>query len=589
MIFRIRQISETADGRDIVRETDFAAETLEIGRAPECAVQLADLAVEPRHARVTAQGEGVVLVEASGSLGFTVDGQAVQRATIVAEKGAELRFGGHRITLTREADGAVSLTVRRVEAISESAAALDARRNFSLASALPGKRAMAWALFAIILALFALVPIASNLLRAPQPQAAVAMDKSWSSGPLSAAHHALEKDCTACHVKPFESVRDAACLSCHKDSHDHARPALLAAARPAPGLGGALLQTVAKGFGKPGPGACVDCHTEHEGQGRMQPVRQAFCADCHGDLDARLKETALGDASDFGTAHPEFRAKVARAPAEHPQFTSVSLADKPVDANGLTFPHDVHLAKRGTVARMAQTLGKGAGYGGPLDCANCHRASADGVRFQPIDMERDCESCHSLAYDMVGSTVRRLRHGDFAQMVADLRTAQRLGGGSGGGLSARQRPASPYRASFPPPFGNTALARAVARDGICGECHVVQRKGDISAWQVTPVHQTMRFFENGWFDHRPHREEACASCHKAETSTKASDLLLPAISQCRTCHMGENDRKADVPSGCVMCHSYHPQDGAPLFSTPATRLRAPLRAFVDPRLEKGAP
>jgi predicted CXXCH cytochrome family protein len=575
MIFRIRQISETADGREIVRVRDYDAALVSIGRASDCDLHLEDLAVEPLHAVAEAGGDGALSIRATGTLGFAVDGRVSHNAWIDPAKGAELGLGSHRITVSRDPDGATVLTIRRVEAISESAAEMGSDRNFSLSSALPAKRLMAWALFGCILLAFLLVPAFSNLMRAQGPKADVTMDASWTPGPLSAAHHALEKECTACHVKPFQSVRDGACLTCHKDSHDHAQAARLDQARATPGMGGQLLQTVAHSFGKPGPGACVDCHSEHDTAGRMEPVRQAFCADCHGALKDRLADSALGDASDFGTAHPQFRALVAMDKASKPHFARRSLDDKPVDVNGLSFSHDAHLSTGGTVARMAITLGTARGYGEALDCANCHRPTADGVRFLPVDMERDCEACHSLAYDNVGGTVRRLHHGDFAQMVADLRASQAGASANAGlGLSGRDRPggktgASLYAARFgSPTLANLPLMQAVSQTGVCGECHAIDRSSaDVAAWQVQPVHQTARYFLNGWFDHKPHAQEKCSSCHSADTSTKASDLLLPNLADCRTCHMGENAAKAEVPSSCVMCHNYHPDDGAPWLTT----------------------
>ncbi|MEI9927133.1 MAG: cytochrome c3 family protein [Sphingomonas sp.] len=72
----------------------------------------------------------------------------------------------------------------------------------------------------------------------------------------------------------------------------------------------------------------------------------------------------------------------------------------------------------------------------------------------------------------------------------------------------------------------------------------------------------MRYLQHGWFDHAAHRTEACASCHDARMSANASDLLLPGIKTCRTCHGGEAST-AKVPSSCAMCHSYHPAEGAP--------------------------
>src|SRR3546814_19435833 len=74
---------------------------------------------------------------------------------------------------------------------------------------------------------------------------------------------------------------------------------------------------------------------------------------------------------------------------------------------------------------MARNIGAERGYGlNGLQCKDCHRTTEEGVRFQPISMERDCEGCHSLAYDRVGSIVRRLRHGDVEQLAADLTAAK---------------------------------------------------------------------------------------------------------------------------------------------------------------------
>ena len=101
------------------------------------------------------------------------------------------------------------------------------------------------------------------------------------------------------------------------------------------------------------------------------------------------------------------------------------------------------------------------------------------------------------------------------------------------------------------------LAQAMGRDGLCGECHVAA--GGRGSLEVMPVTQQSRYFLHGWFDHEDHKQEQCTSCHAAETSDSAADLLLPGIAQCRDCHQGESATQAEVPSGCAMCHSYHPR------------------------------
>jgi len=568
MAFRIRSIDFTAAGRELVRERTIAQDALSIGRAAENDIHLPDLAIEQHHVRVSAAAGGQLRIEALGTLGFALDGRATSDATIAPREGAELALGSYRLAFAAGEGGDIAVTVRQAE--EAEGGKPDALRGFSLANALPGKRAIAWAALAAILAAFLAVPIWSNLARAPAEPSidrpgAVAMDASWSPGALSAAHHGLENNCEACHVEPFVAVRDEDCLACHKDTADHAVQPRLTKARGEFAWGDRLQWEVAHLFNKPGPGACTDCHTEHEGAGRMEPARQEFCADCHGTLASRLSDTTLGDAADFGKLHPQFKALVATAPNQSkPQ--RLSLASKPKEWTGLRFPHDLHLDKRGGVARMASRIGAQHGYGAALGCSDCHRPAADGVRFLPVDMERDCEACHSLVYDKVGPTFRTLRHGDVEQMTADLAAADRSPRQPV--VSDRRRPGqyAPgglYYGNFT--GGSSTLARAMSPAGVCGECHYPSGSG--GRFGVMPVVQQSRYFTHGWFNHDEHKQETCTTCHSATRSGSSSDLLLPGIAQCRTCHLGEDAKKAKVPSGCAMCHSYHPQPGAPASST----------------------
>jgi hypothetical protein len=554
--FRIRTIDRTASGREIIREREVAGDELVVGRAAECAIHLPDLAVEQRHVRVIVEG-GRLRLQAVGSLGFTLDGRSTDDAMVDPGEGGELALGAYRIEFAREADGTVAVVVRQVEA--QAVDKSGALGGFALGSVLPGKRPMAWAGLAAILLAFLAVPVWSHLTRpAAEPDydrpGAVMMDASWRTGALSSVHHGLEDQCEACHVEPFVAVRDETCLTCHEDIADHAAQPRQSVARGPLPWGDAVQWQVAHAFGKPGPGACTDCHTEHEGAGRMEPTRERFCADCHGSLDARLADTALGNASDFGKAHPQFQAVLTteRGQAEP---VRVSLAERPRQWNGLKFPHEMHLSQTNGVAQMARRLGAGRGYGKPLLCADCHTPTADGVRFLPVDMEQDCESCHSLVFDRAGGTFRTLRHGRIEQMRADLLALDARSPREAG----RRRPGefgSLYRADFGGP-GAALLARAMGDKGLCGECHTASGGG--GSLGVMPVTQPSRFMIHGWFDHEDHKQEQCTSCHAAETSETSADLLLPGIAQCRDCHQGESARKAEVPSSCAMCHSYHPR------------------------------
>lgn len=564
MAFLIRSIDFTADGREIVRDRQVADAAIGIGRAAENTLHLPDLAVEQEHARIEPAADGKLRISAVGTLGFGMDGRKITEAEFDPHAGHEFAFGTYRLTLTQEGTEPVTVTVRQV---TDDEGWGDVVRNFALASALPGKRAMAWIGLGAILLAFLAVPIISNLTRDPvkpdfDKPGQVMWDASWSSGKLSQAHHALEDNCEACHVKPFESVRDETCLTCHEKIGDHADIDRQNKGRGPLQPFDAALWSVAGAFGKEGQGSCTTCHTEHEGEGKMPATPQQFCADCHDALDTRLTDTTLANASDFGEAHPQFQAVF------HPQMGSkktqrLSLDKKPVEQHGLRFPHDMHLDPRGGVARMAGNIGAKKGYGAALVCADCHTPTADKSGFLPVDMEEDCESCHSLVYDKVGSTFRTLRHGDVAQLRADLAAMDRAPRRPI--VSDRRRPGQfgvggAYYQEFGPPRPTlVGINQALSRDGVCGECHYPTSTN--GRMDVMPVYLRSTYLLNGWFDHKEHEEEKCSTCHEASTSDRSTDLLLPGIAICRDCHLGEDARKAEVPSSCAMCHSYHPKKG----------------------------
>ncbi|MGI8944516.1 MAG: cytochrome c3 family protein [Qipengyuania sp.] len=561
MSFLIRTVDYTATGREIIREREVAGSKLTLGRATTNDIVLPDLAVEQHHATLEDAGGGRLRVASAGTLGFLHEGRSTKDTSFDASEGGELTFSTYRLRFSRESEGQVAVTIRKSE---RAEGAHDAVRRFALASALPGKRAMAWTAFGAILLAFLAVPIWSHLKREQREAdydraGQVAMDASWSTGALSLAHHGLEDNCEACHVEPFVAVRDETCLSCHQAIGDHAERPRLASSRGPMGTGDALQWAVADMFGKEGPEACTTCHTEHEGPTRMEPVAQQFCAECHDTMDARLTDTQLANAGDFGANHPQFQAVVWAKPGQE-QLARIPLGANPRENHGLRFPHDLHLQSGGGVARMARSLSE---YGAALQCSDCHRKAPDGVGFQPIEMEEDCESCHSLVYDKVGSTFRTLRHGDVEQMRADLIAMDRAPrrpittGRSRPGQFAR---GGRYYQDFGRPQRNyIGITQALSRNGVCGECHIpTLTKGRPD---IVPVELRRSYFVNGRFDHAAHRQEECSTCHKADESNSATDVILPGIETCRTCHLGENARRAEVPSGCAMCHSYHPPSG----------------------------
>lgn len=566
-MFLIRTVDFTASGREIVRERLLDQASLTIGRAAENDIHLPDLAVEQRHVRLDLASGDTLHAEAVGTLGFALDGRSVTSGTIDPAVGGEIALGAARLAIARDGEGRVTITIRQA---GDGAAKPDAVRGFELASALPSKRAMAWLFAGLILALLLAVPIITHATRTVIPNdpkkitpGQTVLDAAWSTGALSSKHHKLEENCEACHVDAFVSVREEVCVTCHKGLGDHAAKPRLVAGMPGLSAGDAALWKIAGMFGKEGRGGCTTCHTEHEGKVRQKPATEPFCADCHEALDTRLTDTALGNAHDFGKAHPQFRPTFYAAyGAKEP--VRVSLDKQPVEQSGLKFPHDVHMNARGGVARMAVSL---ANYGKPLECKDCHALTPDKIGFKPVEMEDSCESCHSLVSGRSGGGFTSLRHGDVKKFREDIAGLRQGAGRRSPASGTRRRPGQydaggPYRADFGRPVNAyISLARGLEKDGVCTECHLPTQTGGRP--DLVPVNLPDRFLEHGFFSHEAHKKEKCTDCHAADTSKTATDLLIPDIKNCRDCHRGATAQKIKkiVPSSCAMCHAYHVPSG----------------------------
>ncbi|MBA4748310.1 MAG: cytochrome c3 family protein [Sphingopyxis sp.] len=589
MAFILRRVSVTRAGKAIVRDRPFAGASIRIGRDGGNDIHIEDLAVNPHHATLTSPDGRRVRVTASEGLGFDFNGRNVDDAEFDSASGAELRFGGHRLTVQREGE-AIILLVERTGELSQSAKDVDEISAFSLRGLLPGRRVGAWGFALLMLAAFLIAPLWSwySFRSVDERPAGFHADSSWSSGPLSSAHASLKDDCQSCHVEPFVTVTDSACVNCHTGEHEKlgaahagASTATLLAARAPLSGGEKLLANVGEAFNKP-QGRCTQCHTEHEGAGPMPATAQAFCADCHDGMSGRIK-TELADAADFGIDHPQFRPMVRPAPGA--KLVRASLGGKAADFSGMKFPHDVHMDGKGGVARMAASFAGRYGFArGGLQCKDCHSVERDGVAFKPVDMEAECAMCHSLAFEQVGGVTRTLRHGEPAQVIADLTAYYRSTPPSRplqlGGM-ARRRPGQyaegqVYNIYFRevavrPSRASEAIAAVFSKGGACYDCHTIFAPASGNNWRVMPVKQTSRYYSKGWFDHAAHEETKCADCHtEARGSKLATDLLVPGLKQCRDCHVGGEGAQmagrtvADpVKSSCAMCHEYHMDGGKP--------------------------
>ncbi len=308
MAFLLRSISHSAEGREIVRTSKVDDTLLKIGRDPDCDIRLNDLAVALHHATLEQVSETRIGVSAEMGMTVELDGRATGFGQIDLATGGGIKIGPFVLRILAQEMGSddVAIDIQRAEAGAEDDR-FDTRR-FALQSVMPGKRAMAWTLGLIVLLIFLVWPIMafySNRGIATGSRRASTPTKCGRAGRFRRAHASLARNCEACHVRPFQPVRDAACRSCHVSVHDHADPRRMLAAQGRLGFFRRIQLNIGGWFGQD-PGRCVDCHTEHEGPQRMPPTPQQFCADCHSDLHAQLPDTRLAGASDFARAHPEF-------------------------------------------------------------------------------------------------------------------------------------------------------------------------------------------------------------------------------------------------------------------------------------------
>lgn len=107
------------------------------------------------------------------------------------------------------------------------------------------------------------------------------------------------------------------------------------------------------------------------------------------------------------------------------------------------------------------------------------------------------------------------------------------------------------------------LARANALEallGPCLKCHEL----DASRARMAPVRIAEPVMSRSVFNHAPHvTGTSCESCHASvRTSKYATDINVPGVAQCQTCH-----RPSQVRATCVTCHRYHPPSAVNLAVT----------------------
>ncbi|HWZ55160.1 MAG TPA: hypothetical protein VNZ63_03760 [Verrucomicrobiae bacterium] len=377
----------------------------------------------------------------------------------------------------------------------------------------------------------------------------------YSAGPLSSAHAVLTKQCAACHASNLgffeETVADKRCLTCHDGPEHHAT------------------QTYTP--------SCASCHADHRGAIRLAATSDANCTQCHANLASRASSLAIArDITNFDSNHPEFAAL--RAGRSDPGTIQLNhyrhLQPNLLGPNGSRVQmvcSDCHRSAADAASAWPYGYAKtqaGAATKGLSTNENLSSGAASvGSRayMAPATYAQTCSGCHSLQFDkriadaaphdkpeVVHAFVVAKLQAYIAAHPAELRVPRD---------PTRDLPEKPipadYRLLTPPQWVGERAAEdeQLLWRKTCKQCHTVLASGGDALPKIAASNITARYMPHANFDHSQHGLVDCASCHAAAlTSQQSSDVLLPAIATCRTCHHSGAEA---AESRCFECHTYH--------------------------------
>lgn len=459
----------------------------------------------------------------------------------------------------------------------------------------PLKRAKLW--LSLLLPLVALIWIGWHF--------ATRDSRVYSSGRLSEPHAVFETQCAACHVQTAGSfsakAQNSACLACHDGPIHHAEQR----------------RTL----------DCAECHVEHRGKINLYAASNQSCASCHSDLRANGGTGHFAsNIRSFEDGHPQFSALKEGARDLGTIKLNHMLHMKPIrrSANGPNVQLDCSDCHRAAVATGkpawpyadAKYVTASVTYTDKEGFLAVHSAGltthnpATGRELMaPVKFATACASCHLLTFDKrfedgvphdKPEVVHAFLLKRFSVYIAEHPAE----------LHEMQDPARDLTGKPLPPRLRTltapqwvqekvAVAEELLAHKTCAQCHKMNQQDlpdtKIARWaesangkagapgasqivaapisDIAPANVTLRWLPHSKFDHAAHTGFTCVSCHeKALSSTETSDILIPGIATCKTCHApGPNHAE----SRCFECHTYHDwaqrKEVKPSFTLPALK------------------
>jgi predicted CXXCH cytochrome family protein len=556
----------------------IAGPVVDIGRSSKNQIHLADARVALSHARLTVSDSGATIEALDGAI--EVNGTPLTSAQLAV--GDVVEIGPYDVVIEAPpASVPLALTVRSND---KSAHESSIVRRVLMRAPRISKRRLSYIAFIGVLLLTLVVPLATDLynfntpaeqgsarqmLRELVPVVAGNFAQAWNPGTVSRGHQVFGRDCRSCHQFAFVQVRDSACVTCHVNIKEHVPRAELTGPR------GVTFATT----------RCAECHRDHKGV-QMAPRAQELCADCHIGIKEAAPHAESANVSDFLADHPAFRVSLLDADKPDAVRRIRQALPRPagmIERSNLKFNHALHLDPKGVGdPKERRTV---------LECSDCHEPADGGRLIAPVEMERHCQRCHSLAFEPK-VTSREVPHGSEAAVTTVLREfyARLVLGDIPPGVIPppdlqRVRPGAELDYQERQQALRIADERAerVLRElydtrKVCSTCHYIARD-PIGGYKVAPVRLSETWMPMATFSHAKHATERCSSCHDVARSKEASDVAMPPIERCRECHVGARPVLGKVTSDCATCHRFHAgqNDWHPEFQGQIKKRSAPER------------
>lgn len=538
------QITRNQRAQAIRKERQIIGDIITIGRASECKIHLLDHRVNLHHAIIRAEDDGKLHIEAENTA-LTVNDEYAQNAELTP--GMRILIGPYELIVEAiAADNELTLSCELIHPISSSSESAASRMPTTLTAAgLSTRKFALWLTAALVLA-FLILPITHRISPAVnkwEERLPVALEESWNAGQMSPGHRALSVKCETCHQRPFAAVADSACIGCHKTIAHHIPDNVL----------------YTKVFRNQ---RCAECHLDHRGKTGLVRHDTTQCVACHGNIKAKNVSTKLSNIHDFSTDHPAFQLTVRTGPGES-GLQRIRQTDKSrlIEHSGLKFSHKVHLEK--ALIELAE-----GGKTRDIQCDDCHRMDDAGARFKPMTMPLTCQQsrCHALDFEpkVEGRQVPHAAEQTVMTTLREFYASRAISKTYADGVTIDDLRRARDWASTQA-IRNARLLFATAKEGTCLECHEISANASNKEvpWSVAPVDVTDHWLPRSRFPHIKHQTAKCTDCHKVTESDKSTDIVIPAISKCRECHVGSKQTKTQVSSTCDTCHGFHNASAQP--------------------------